>query len=27
VLATINYEVTCGIRTGPERSDRRVVDG
>jgi alanine racemase len=27
VLGTINYEVTCGIRTAPERADRSVVDG
>ena len=27
VLGTINYELTCGIRTAPERADRRVVDG
>jgi alanine racemase len=27
VLGTINYEVTCGIRTPPERADRRVVRG
>ncbi len=27
VLGTINYEVTCGIRTPPERALRRVVDG
>jgi alanine racemase len=27
VLGTINYEVTCGIRTSPERADRRVVGG
>ncbi len=27
VLGTINYEVTCGIRTPPERAVRRVVDG
>jgi alanine racemase len=26
-LDTINYEITCGIRTDPRRSDRRVVDG
>jgi alanine racemase len=27
VLGTINYEVTSGIRTTPERAERRVVDG
>lgn len=27
VLGTINYELTCGIRTAPERADRRVVGG
>ncbi len=27
VLGTINYEVTCGIRTPLERAVRRVVDG
>jgi alanine racemase len=27
VAGTINYEVTCGIRTAPERAERRVVDG
>lgn len=26
-LGTINYEVTCGIRSARERADRRVVDG
>ena len=26
-LGTINYEVTCGIRSAPERAERRVVDG
>jgi alanine racemase len=26
-LGTINYEVTCGIRSAPERTERRVVDG
>jgi alanine racemase len=26
-LGTINYEITCGIRTDPLRADRRVVDG
>ena len=26
-LGTINYEVTCGIRSAPERGERRVVDG
>ncbi|TMJ95482.1 MAG: alanine racemase [Actinobacteria bacterium] len=26
-LGTINYEVVCGIRCGPERTKRRVVDG
>lgn len=26
-LGTINYEVTCGIRSSPERAGRRVVDG
>jgi alanine racemase len=27
MLGTINYEVTCGIRTPAERAVRRVVDG
>ncbi len=27
VLGTINYEMTCGIRTPPQRAVRRVVDG
>jgi alanine racemase len=27
VLGTINYELTCGIRSDPLRADRRVVDG
>jgi len=27
VLGTINYELTCGIRTSPERADRSVVGG
>ncbi len=27
VASTINYEVTCGIRTASERADRRVVGG
>jgi alanine racemase len=27
VLGTINYEVTCGIRTAPERAERRVAGG
>jgi alanine racemase len=26
-LGTINYEITCGIRTDPRRADRRIVDG
>jgi alanine racemase len=26
-LGTINYELTCGIRCDPVRSDRRVLDG
>jgi alanine racemase len=26
-LGTINYEVTCGIRSAPERVERRIVDG
>jgi alanine racemase len=26
-LGTINYEITCGIRSDPARADRRVVDG
>jgi alanine racemase len=26
-LGTINYEVTCGIRSDPARAERRVVDG
>ena len=26
-LGTINYEITCGIRADPRRTDRRVVDG
>lgn len=27
VLSTINYEITCGIRTDPLRADRKVLDG
>jgi len=27
VLGTINYEITCGIRTPAERATRRVLDG
>jgi len=27
VLGTINYEITCGIRTPPERAMRTTVDG
>jgi alanine racemase len=27
VLGTINYEITCGVRSDPLRGDRRVVDG
>ncbi len=27
VLGTINYEVTCGIRTQPERATRTTLDG
>ena len=27
VLGTINYEITCGIRSDPMRADRRVLDG
>src|SRR6185503_1186278 len=27
VLGTINYELTCGIRTSPERADRSVAGG
>ena len=27
VLGTINYEITCGIRTSPERATRAVRDG
>jgi len=27
VLGTLNYELTCGIRTSPERATRTVVDG
>jgi alanine racemase len=27
VLGTINYEITCGIRTPPERATREVVNG
>jgi alanine racemase len=26
-LGTINYEVTCGIRSAPERATRQIVDG
>lgn len=26
-LGTINYEVTCGIRSTPERAKRQIVDG
>jgi alanine racemase len=26
-LGTINYEITCAIRTDPLRADRRVADG
>jgi alanine racemase len=26
-LGTINYEITCGIRSGPGRAQRTVVDG
>ncbi len=26
-LGTINYEITCGIRSDPLRADRRAVDG
>ncbi|HYM63963.1 MAG TPA: alanine racemase [Gaiellaceae bacterium] len=26
-LGTINYEVTCGIRSAAERAERRIVDG
>jgi alanine racemase len=26
-LGTINYEVTCAIRSDPSRADRRVLDG
>jgi alanine racemase len=26
-LGTINYEITCGVRSNPGRADRRVVDG
>jgi alanine racemase len=26
-LGTINYELTCGIRSAPERAARRVLDG
>jgi alanine racemase len=26
-LGTINYEVTCGIRSAPERAERRILDG
>jgi len=26
-LGTINYEVTCGIRSAPDRAERRIVDG
>lgn len=26
-LGTINYEITCGITSSPERAERRVVDG
>ena len=27
VLGTINYEITCGVRSSPERADRRVING
>jgi alanine racemase len=27
VLGTINYEISCGIRSDPLRADRRVLDG
>jgi alanine racemase len=27
VLDTLNYELTCGIRTSPERAERRIVGG
>jgi alanine racemase len=27
VLDTINYEITCGIRSDPLRADRKVLDG
>ena len=27
VLGTINYEITCGIRSDPLRADRTVLDG
>ncbi len=27
LLATINYELTCGIRSDPKRATRRVIDG
>jgi alanine racemase len=27
VLGTINYEIACGIRAGPERAIRTVQDG
>ena len=26
VADTINYEITCGIESGPERAEREVVD-
>jgi alanine racemase len=26
-LGTINYEITCAIRSRPDRADRFVVDG
>jgi alanine racemase len=26
-LGTINYEITCGIRSDPLRADRVVLDG
>jgi len=27
VAGTINYEITCGIDSRPERAERKVVDG
>jgi alanine racemase len=27
VAGTINYEVTCGIESGPLRARRTVIDG